>query len=851
MGESEKAVLEVKRLSLVDVSPENDSLIIASSPGCPFDQPSLENQNEHRSSELLEAVDPVKAESAAENFGQREQLPHQSESFEPERTSKFGKCNLRKSLAWDSAFFTSAGVLDPEELSSMIEGVGKSERKLLPGIEEEICRSTDSISTLGSECLTMEILEAGLFEDIRASIQKSSKASNVTSSSSKSASQKTEAQTPCSATKLDLVSQRTMKAKPASKKEPIVVQGPRRMIKQGSGGPQVTQAKPVARNGDSSSSLPKPPKLIGRANPMSIAPTKRASLGTSRLKMENDIKSTTGASKGALASKVPGLGGSRRVLPKPAQASKSSSLVSTATKTESTRSSSSCDSSASASSNYIGRSPMNSVKRKIDSRTVNPPSSSSILKTPSKIALKNKIQPGKSGLSAHLMSYKLSSSTSPASSISNWSLESSSSASTVNRRSNKLRVSVDSNSSCRSMDSDTLSALDVQKHSNDQISDGGENRVAGLLGQNVKKAATQIGTLSRPAPTKASGLRMPSPKIGFFDGAKSLVRTPKGAMQSHSGLPTGLPKAGSGICSLSGGLHKSKLGKLQPATTVVDMKLDTHKLASPVPLQDPSNVSTKIVSASRSVKYSPAISPKVLHKTNVESCLNAVEVVAKGTDTAEHVPGHGLDAEKNGNLGALKDKLSLEIQRNANLKDIKNTPVGWDTCDSTSLCNIKNINSSQKVGEDANYGQHHLKNNFHLLVKNNEDEKAYYEDQVDCLSKHVESLDQKSEMQKEHNADFISRVDVYSQDSCALDLSCFRQFSVHGQKKELTNLSNTTPLSTSPTTLGLTAGTRTPFAVKNSFSNSEGLDFLTGLSIEVVEEKPFLPSSETAQKENS
>uniref|UniRef100_A0A5B6YY67 Putative endochitinase A isoform X2 n=1 Tax=Davidia involucrata TaxID=16924 RepID=A0A5B6YY67_DAVIN len=680
-----------------------------------------ENQNEHRSRELLEAVDAVKAEDTADNLQQRDKLPQQCESFERERTRKIGKCNLRKSLAWDSAFFTSAGVLDPDELSSMIEGVEKSERNLLPGIEEDICRSTDSISTLESESLTLENFEGDLFEDIRASIQKSSKASNVGRSSSKSASKETETQALCSSKKLDLASQNKMKAKPVFKKESIVVQGPGRLVKQGSGCPQVTQMKPVARNGDSSSSLPKPPKSIGRANPIPIAPTKRASLGTSRVKMENDdVKSTTVASKGALASKVPGLA-ARRVLPKPALSSKSSSLGSTATRTESTISSSSCDSSASASSNNIGRPPMNSVRRKIDSRTVNPPSSGSIRKTPSKIALKNKTQSGKSGISARLMSSKLSSSTSPASSISDWSSESSSSASTVNRRSNNFRASLDSSSSCRSMDSDTLSALDIQKHSNDQISDGGENQVAGLLSQNVKKAATQIGTLSSPAPSKPSGLRMPSPKIGFFDGVKSLVRTPKGGLQSHSGLPTGLPKVGSGICSLSGGLNKPKLGKLQSATTVAamgNMKLDTRKPASPLPLQDPSNALTKIPSASRGVKYSPAISPKVMNKTVGESCLNAEEVGA-----TKRVPDHGLDAEKNGSLG------------------------------------------------------------------------------VECV--------------------------------------------------ELTNFSNTTPLSTSPTTLGVTAGTRTPFAAKNSFCNGEGLDFPTGFSIEVVEEKTSLPSLETAQKENS
>lgn len=75
------------------------------------------------------------------------------------------------------------GFLEPDELSSMIKGADKCGKPLLPGIEEDMRRSTDSISTLESESLTLESLEADFFEDIRASIQKSSKASNRTSSS--------------------------------------------------------------------------------------------------------------------------------------------------------------------------------------------------------------------------------------------------------------------------------------------------------------------------------------------------------------------------------------------------------------------------------------------------------------------------------------------------------------------------------------------------------------------------------------------------------------------------------------------------------------------------------------------
>lgn len=67
----------------------------------------------------------------------------------------------------------------------MIEGNHKGGKQLLPGIQEEIHRSTDSISTLESDTLTLESIEANLFEDIRASIQKSSTATNMADAKTK------------------------------------------------------------------------------------------------------------------------------------------------------------------------------------------------------------------------------------------------------------------------------------------------------------------------------------------------------------------------------------------------------------------------------------------------------------------------------------------------------------------------------------------------------------------------------------------------------------------------------------------------------------------------------------------
>lgn len=76
------------------------------------------------------------------------------------------------------------GVLDAEELSSIIEGV---EKEALPRIEEDVYRSCESISTLESDSLTVESvdLEGDLFEDVRASIQKSSNKSKLASASTR------------------------------------------------------------------------------------------------------------------------------------------------------------------------------------------------------------------------------------------------------------------------------------------------------------------------------------------------------------------------------------------------------------------------------------------------------------------------------------------------------------------------------------------------------------------------------------------------------------------------------------------------------------------------------------------
>ena len=88
-------------------------------------------------------------------------------------------------MSWHKCFVLCSGVLDPEELSSIIEGVEKEEKHVLPVIQEDVYKSCDSISTMESDNLTLDNIESDLFEDIRASIQKSSKKSNIVKVQSK------------------------------------------------------------------------------------------------------------------------------------------------------------------------------------------------------------------------------------------------------------------------------------------------------------------------------------------------------------------------------------------------------------------------------------------------------------------------------------------------------------------------------------------------------------------------------------------------------------------------------------------------------------------------------------------
>ncbi|KAJ7977009.1 chitinase-like protein PB1E7.04c isoform X2 [Quillaja saponaria] len=687
--------VRVRRLSLIDVSSEDDSLIVSPS-GNVIDHQFSENQ-EHI--ELLDDLNANKSEDTAGNLEEREQVQQLTETFEIDRTKINSKYNLRKSLAWDSAFFTSAGVLEPEELSSMIECVEKGKKHVLPRIQEDVHRSCESISTLESDSLTLESLEVDLFEDVRASIQKSSNMSNAANGSSNVLSLVTDIPSGNSSNEVDSASQDKMKSKPTSKNPSAIIQGSGKMTKKNSISSQVSQ-KSVPASGESP--LLKQPKLFGKSSLSSTGSTKRASLGDLHVKAGNDnAKRVTG--RVSCVSKTP-LGSSR--MPKPTQLSKTSSGSSAATRTKSTTSSES----GSTSSDNVGKSPSHSLKRKVDAVKGNRPSSSSGLSTPRK-----KTGSGNSGLAACLKTVNtLSCSTSPASSISELSSESL--PSTLKQKSNSSITGLDS-SSCRKvpLDFDANQVSDSENFGDDQCFEANEAQVTGIHGEGVKNASA--GTVLLPAPVKPSGLRLPSPKIGFFDGAKPMMRTPRGGVQPH--VPGHLAKVRVGNISPGGGENKGNVGKLQPVRSVMatkNLKPDNQQTALTMkpkystPRQGLPKAATRTCSMSRNVNSCTSIPTEVQSNMPLETVHWRAENMNEGHNVVVHDPdlGSALNDEI---LNVSIDKSSTELKGGMQLQDVRTNPADGEHKKGVSspASNIEVAFTSSIVKEASTYGQLPLK----------------------------------------------------------------------------------------------------------------------------------------------
>ncbi|GLT66863.1 hypothetical protein SLA2020_392070 [Shorea laevis] len=227
--------------------------------------------------ELFETLNVGNLENGVNKPERGEQRCLPSGSLDPERISRVAECNARRSLAWDSAFFTSAGFLDLEELSMVNRGFQKSEAPMLPGIEEDFWKSADSNSTIDSE-FSLASLEIDLFDHMKTSLQKSSTVSDVSVSSSEMGEQNFQS------SKMVDSSSRTM-TRPvlSSRKQSVKVHGKEKIAK--------VRLQASARNGEyNSSSSCKPSKTLNQAEPLSSFAIKKASLSAKTEKGEHKIK---------------------------------------------------------------------------------------------------------------------------------------------------------------------------------------------------------------------------------------------------------------------------------------------------------------------------------------------------------------------------------------------------------------------------------------------------------------------------------------------------------------------------------------------------------------------------------
>ncbi|KAG7565518.1 hypothetical protein ISN44_As10g021980 [Arabidopsis suecica] len=474
-NEIKKSEVEVDGLGLIDVASEDDSLLFSSFPDPTSYEFSEADKDEKclkddKDLNFMRDTQYCDDEILVSTIEEKEEVLQPHESPEPEKVMKKGKYNLRKSLAWDNEFFTSAGVLEPEELSSMMENNHKSGKKTLPTILEDINRSTESISTFQSDCTVENSQEFVLFEDVRASIQRSAKTSDAATPGKNNEVRATEvAMTPTSSTVDIIASQEKTKPKASPKSRSIRAQGLGKATKQ-----------PVASRGFSTS-ISKPPNGLSKVRPLSTTSTNRASFDISKTKQENNSKFPAG--KELLSPRISISRRAKPVLPKP-------------------------ESCASASSSASQKPSIDSIKKKNDSSSrlasqplANRSTSRGIMGQP-------RIPPQPTNKT---FKPKLSSSVPTAGSISDCSSESS--------RASETSKMANGNQKTVSREKGPANANTVQtakplKNSKDA------SVVQADAKEGTKRVSAINGGLVPSASTKPSGLRVPSPKIGFFDGAR-------------------------------------------------------------------------------------------------------------------------------------------------------------------------------------------------------------------------------------------------------------------------------------------------------------------------------------------
>ncbi|KAH9768091.1 hypothetical protein KPL71_011508 [Citrus sinensis] len=427
-----------------------------------------------------------------------------SRPLEQERTSSVCQDNSRRSLAWDNAFFTSAGVLNPEELSLVNKGYRGSGRYLVPDTEEKNWRSAGTDSTAKSDGFHLASLENDLFDDLKAAFDNSTTVSNAANSSSNIRRGK------CLG---DINSHSSNKQK--------------------------HNTNNVSERIPKSTSLPPQAQNIargGNCNPLS------------------SLKSPNVQGQHVNVAKRPFLAESCCVIPNATASSKSTSSGSHTPTNESAE-----------------------LAFPLSDQAARSPLSSRLSGSP--FALRNlsakKIDILNSSLPCHLPSSFKSFYVSPASSV---HISSSELLASISQISENPSGNLDTTPCIEtSFDGANTQALDSESHHYNEGRIRHENPDTRSQTKHLNKKAKGSNSALKNVPrnTKPSGLRMPSPKIGFFDAENSMALTPNGDLKFHLGTHSS-SKTGRVTGNCNGASERTIPSKLQKTETG-NMKLGSER----------------------------------------------------------------------------------------------------------------------------------------------------------------------------------------------------------------------------------------------------------------------------------
>lgn len=389
---------------------------------------------------------------------------------------------------------------------------------------------------------------------------------------------------------------------------------------------------------------------------------------------------------------------------------------------------------------------------------------------------------------------------SPASSIDGWSSELSS---TANQSSNCLEVSFHTNTSRGAcLGNDATQALNFQSCPHDECFDDQEShqtRFPNLCLEVVRGIANDPTKSTRNF--KPSGLRMPSPKIGFFDEDKATMSTVGGDFLFHFGAQSALPNIG-------GVTNRKRPDKLQTTRILLengDTKLGSMQNGVINPSLNPirryasqnqelDKNSPKMSSTSATSRYLPGKTSKGQTDTSPllcrENCSRSSKAIDGGHNSKKLGLHSSLKAERKRTEGILKNEMGGQSKR----------PM-------------------TKERKRASWRP--LENDPYSLHDNGKENIPSFEDHVNGLSRCLEVIDLNRDVVIElegkrgcchsHLGDNFAendRAPIYSS-------SFSKGYHFSHQQVSPNMLSKTGPLSLS-TTVEFMPSTRTPLADKNS-----------------------------------